>query len=196
MTTLTDIRDRLRIDLADPAGDRWDDAALDRHIHRALRDIDNAVPREATTTLPTTAGSRELDISGIDGLTGVDALEYPAGLAPASYPRFRTWAGVAALQDGVVFRGDDAVVFYTAAHELDESGTTLPVHLEDVLATGAAAYAVLERSPGTLGTVTTGGASVPRDFESIGRSWMAAFRELLHHHRRSRVQSSRLRLPA
>jgi hypothetical protein len=36
MTTLSDIRTRLRQDLGDADSLRWDDDALDRHIARAL----------------------------------------------------------------------------------------------------------------------------------------------------------------
>ena len=39
MTTLPDIRDRIRKDLHDTSEERWTDAQLDRHIERALRDL-------------------------------------------------------------------------------------------------------------------------------------------------------------
>ncbi len=51
MTTLPDIRDRVRSDLRDLDADaaRWSDAELDRHISRALADVSLAAPAEATT---------------------------------------------------------------------------------------------------------------------------------------------------
>lgn len=197
MTTLSDIRDRIRIDLHDESGARWNDDALDRHVARALSDIDHAIPREASVTLETTAGSRELDMSAIEGLIEVEAVEYPAGRYPPEYVPFSQWDQGLTLQGERLPAGDNARVFYTARHDLDDVGTTLPAHLEDVLATGAAAYAILERGPASVDVLTTGGPSVSRDFEAMGRAWMTAFRELLHHHSRARrVRRQRLYVPA
>jgi hypothetical protein len=197
MTTLADIRDRIRIDLDDTAAERWDDETLDRHIARALRDIDNAIPREASALVATTAGSRDIDIAHLATLIQVETVEYPVGRHPPEYVRFDRWDTLLTLDTAAPPAGDDARIFYTAGHELDEVGTTLPAHLEDVLATGAAAYAVLERVPGTLNTLTAGGPAVPAEFASLGRAWMSAFRELLRHHgRANRVRSRRLSTPA
>ena len=59
MTTLTDIRARVRTDLHDEdAGEyRWASAELDRHISHALRDLSLAVPVESKANLEVTAGS-------------------------------------------------------------------------------------------------------------------------------------------
>lgn len=197
MTTLADIRDRIRIDLHDGDADRWDDGALDRHIARALRDIDNAAPRQVTAVVATTSGSRTLDVSALDGLIAVESVEYPTGYHPPALVRFDRWDDALALDIPGVPSGDDARVAYTAAHELDDVGTTLPPHLEDVLATGAAAYAVLERVPATTNVLTHTGPGTPRDFEALGRAWLTAFNELLRHHSlHRRVRPGRLRTPA
>ncbi|MDZ7728590.1 MAG: hypothetical protein U5Q44_10590 [Dehalococcoidia bacterium] len=196
MATITDIRDRLRIDLHDPDGERWNDSALDRHIARALGDITNAIPREASTTLATTPGSRELSLAGISGLVQVEAVEYPVDRYPPVYVGFSHWEDTLSLHTENEPSGGDARIFYTAAHELDGTGTTLPAHLEDVLATGAAAYAVLEQATGATDALTTGD-DVSETFAAQGRAWMSAFRELLYHHgRRNRVRGRRLYVPA
>lgn len=197
MTTISDIRDRLRIDLHDPAGDRWDDDAIDRHILHALRDIDAAIPREASSDIPTTAGSRDISLSGLAGLVAVEAIEYPVDHYPRSDVPFSAWDGGLTLHIPSLPAGGDARVYYTATHELDEMGTSLPAHLEDVLATGAAAYAALEQATATIDTLNTGGSGVSAEFADRGRAWMSAFRELLHHHsRRNRLRSRRLYMPA
>ena len=69
MTTLSDIRDRVRSDLRDLDLDaaRWSDAELARHLTRALADVSLAAPLEATTTIATTAGSREIPTSVLPG---------------------------------------------------------------------------------------------------------------------------------
>ena len=98
MTTLVTFRERLRIDLRDPESLTWADTTLDRHIERALRDLSNAIPREAVAELATTAGSRELDIASLAGLVEVEALEYPAGNFPPEFVRFSRWEDTLTLR--------------------------------------------------------------------------------------------------
>ena len=87
MTTLTDIRARVRTDLHDEdAGEyRWFSAELDRHISHALRELSLAVPVESKATLTVSAGSRDLSLLSLAGLVLVESVEYPAGLFPPSY---------------------------------------------------------------------------------------------------------------
>ena len=65
MTTIADIRARLRKDLhdEDATNYRWTDGELDRHIQHTVREFSLAVPLEAKSALATTAGSRDLSIS-------------------------------------------------------------------------------------------------------------------------------------
>lgn len=197
MTTLTTFRDRLRIDLRDPGALLWDDDTLDRHIDRALRDLSNAVPREAQAILATTASSRDVDIAPLDGLIDVEHAEYPIDRFPPELATFSRWETTLSLHTVNLPAGDDLRMYYTALHVVDEEGSTLPAHLEDVLATGAGAYAVLERAQASVNVLNTGGPAVPRELEAQGRAWMTAFRELLHHHARAnRVRSRRLYVPA
>lgn len=196
MTTLADIRARVRIDLHDPNGDRWDDDAINRHIARALSDIDRAIPYEQTATLATTPGDRDLSLATLDGLVEVEAVEYPAGEYPPEYVAFSRWQDTLTVQGEVTPAGDDARVYYTRTHTLDALGSTLPRYLEDVLATGAAAYAAFEQAAATSDALAVSGEA-PRDFASLGRAWMTAFRQLLlHHARANRVRQRRLYLPA
>lgn len=197
MTTLETFRDRLRLDLADPGELTWDDATLDRHIERALRDLSNAVPREAAALLATTGGSRDIDISALEGLVEVEHVEYPVDQFPPELVRFSRWEETLTLHTTGLPTGDNARIHYTALHVVDAEGSTLPAHLEDVLATGAGAYAVLERAQGSVNVLNTGGPAVPRELEAQGRAWMTAFRELLRHHARAnRVRTKRLYVPA
>lgn len=197
MTTLESLRDRLRLDLRDPDSLTWDDTTLDRHIERALRDLSNAIPREAAADLATTPGSRELDFASLEGLIDIEAVEYPVGHFPPEFVRFSRWEEALTLHSPALPTGDDARIHYTALHVVDSEGSTLPAHLEDVLATGAGAYAVLERAQGSVDVLNTGGPAVPRELEAQGRAWMTAFRELLNHHARARrLRQRRLYVPA
>jgi hypothetical protein len=197
-TTLSDVRDRIRRDLRDlDSGNyRWPDAQLDRHIEHALAELNAAMPREATATIPTTPGSRDLDIGALDGLIDIEAIEYPAGHYPPTFVAFSRWADGVALHVDTLPAGADAVVSYTAAHTLDGAGTTLRPFEVEVLAAGAAAYAAIEQSVALADSLTTSAATVER-FASYGRARLTAFHQLLQHYgRRQRVRGRRLYTPA
>lgn len=197
MTTLTDIRDRLRRDLRDTAQPyQWDDDQLDRHIARSLSDVSLAAPRELSADLPTTPGSRAFDISPLAGLIAIEAIEYPAGQYPPAYTGFSRWAETVTLHTGGLPDGSDARLYYTAAHVLDDGGSTVPTSLEDALATGAAGYAALEYAAFAIDKLNTGDR-VAEQYSAWGRAWLAAFRELLRQHGRGRdVRRGRLTTPA
>lgn len=199
MTTLADIRGRVRKDLGDTTAGayRWTDDQLDRHIERALDELSRSVPREQVATLATTAGSREVDLSGLTGLIEVESVEYPVDSYPPQMPGFSTWADSLTLHVDSLPDGADARVYYTARHVLDASGSTLPAFLEDILAAGAGAYAALEWGIGGIDRLNIGGPEVAKQYESWGRARLTAFRQLLYQHGRSnRLRGRRLYLPA
>ena len=185
MTTIADIRERLRIDLHDPEGTLWPDAALDRHIERALHELSLAIPDERVAIVPTTPGSREISLAGIPGLITVEAVAYPSGRQPPAFVPFERWGGSVTLLAGDVPDGSNAALFITAAHTLDGEGTTLPAHLIDVLATGAAGYATLERALSRTETLNVD-EDVARRYADWGRARLTAFRQLLGEHGRAR----------
>ena len=199
MTTLADIRSRVRTDLhdTDSGAYRWSDADLDRHIARALDDVSRAIPREQSATLATTTGSRDLSLATLAGLIEVEAVEYPAGEFPPAYAGFTAWAGTLSLHTPTVPNGADAKVHYTALHTLDANGSTLPGHLEDLVAAGAGAYAALEWSAFTIDRLNTGGDEVAKQYASWARARLTAFEQLLKHHaRRNAVRPRWLFVPA
>ena len=197
MTSIGDIRDRIRIDIhdTDSGAYRWSDGTLDRHIGHALEEVSLAIPQELRATIATTAGSRDLDVSSLDGLVGVERVEFPAGLTPASFVPFTRWASTLTLNLDCDPTGEDAAISYTARHVLDDDGSTLPPFLEDLVVTGASAYAVLEQSVATVDTLNTG-AHTPDVYAAWARARLIAFRQLLlQYGRDNRVRSRRL-LPA
>lgn len=196
MITLTDIRDRVRSDLSDTNTAVWPDDQLDRHIAHALSDLSLAMPRELSEDIATTAGSRDLDVSALDGLIDVEMVEFPIGRFPPCYPGFASWAQTLTLHTQETPDGEDARVFYTASHELDEDGSTLSDHLAEILVTGAAAYAALELSSGTVNEVTLQPAASER-YAALSRARLTAFRQLLHTYgRKNRVRPRRMYVPA
>ena len=196
MVTLTEVRDRLRLDLSDTGADRWPDEQLDRHIEHALSELSLSMPREVSETVATTAGSRDLDTSELEGLIEVETVEYPIGQFPPVYPGFAAWDQVLTLHVGTAPTGEDAKLFYTAAHTLDDEGSTLPDSAVDILVTGASAYAALELASAHAGVLSLDPAAVER-YAAWSRARLTAFRQLLHTYgRKNRVRQRRMYVPA
>lgn len=193
MTTLSDIRDLVRLDLhdADPASYRWSDDQLDRHIGHAVAEVNLLAPRQLSSTMATTAGDRELDLSSLTGLIGVERVEFPADYYPPCVARFERWGATLTLLLSREPEGQDARIFYTASHTLDDAGSTLPPELESLVAMGAAAFAVTERAVFTAEELNTGGPAVPEQLAAWGRARETAFRQLLRECTRRRRTSSR-----
>ena len=197
---LPEMRTLVRRDLhdEDPAGYRWSDDELDRHIARAVRELSLAVPLEAKAVLTTTAASRDLSLASLADRVSIEAVEYPVGSYPPAYVSFSLWADtLTLLVDSPPLAAQEVNVFYGRLHTLDDTTSTVPAALEDVLATGAAAYAALEWASFASNRVNVGGADVWRSYLVWGQERLAAFAAALARHgRRSGVRARRLYRPA
>jgi hypothetical protein len=199
MTTLADIRTRVRKDLhdIDSGAYRWTDSEIDRHIGRALDELSLAIPQEKSSTVATTAGSRDVSLASISGVIDVEAIEFPAGEFPPAYVGFSRWANTITLHGEREPDGENAKLYYTARHTLDDTGTTLPGHLEELLTTGAGAYAALEWSSFATDRLNMGGPGVADQYAAWARARLTAFRQLLFQQSRAnRVRGRRLYTPA
>ena len=197
---LAAMRSRVRSDLrdTDATSERCSNDELTRHLQRALQELSLAAPLEATTTLLTTAGSRDLDISALAGRVTIDAVEYPTGQYPAAFGAYSVWGDTLTLLTGDEPGGGESVaVYYSALHTLDEAGTTLPAALEDLAVTGAGAYAALEWASFATNRVNLGGTETWRHYHIWAQERLATFaRALAKHGRERRVRSRRLYRPA
>jgi hypothetical protein len=197
---LSEMRDRLRKDLhdEDAANQRWTDAELDRHIQRATHEFSLSLPLEAKATLSTTADSRDLSIAGLTDLVAIEAAEYPVENYPPTYVPFSIWLStLTMLIDSPPGAVEDVNVYHTKLHILDETTSTVPARFEDVVATGAAAYAALEWASFATNRVNVGGQDVWRDYLTWGQQGLAEFqRALARHGRRNTVRVRRLYRPA
>ena len=197
---LSGMRARLRTDLhdEDAANFRWTDAELDRHIDRTVREFSLALPLEATATLTTAAGSRDLSIASLSDLVAIEAVEYPVGEYPPSFVRYSVWLNtLTMLIDGMPSAGEDVSVYHTTLHTLDVSSSTIPPRFEDVIAGGAGGYAAVEWSSFATNRVNVGGQDVWRDYLTWGRERLADFqRDLAKHGRRNALRVRRLYRPA
>ncbi len=200
MTTITDIRGRVRTDLHDEDSQdyRWTDAELDRHIGRAVNELSLAIPLEAKATLTTAAGSRDVSIAGLSDRVAVEAVEYPAGKYPPAYVRFSIWMDTLTMHiDGVPVAGETVAVHYTRPHTLDAAGSTVPPPLEELVATGAAGYAALEWASFATNRINVGGEEVCRQYLAWGQDRISAFLSgLAERGRRNTVRARSLYTPS
>ena len=197
---LPTMRTRVRRDLhdEDSANYQWTDNELDRHIQRALDEVSLAAPRELKSTLTTTAASRDLSLATLTNLVSVETVESPTGVYPPTYVRFSVWAGtLTLLVDSVPSGSEDVDVYYGAIHILDATTSTLPTHVEDLVATGADAFAALEWSSFATNRINVGGEQVWRQYLTWGQDRMAAFlRRLAELGRKNAVRVRSLYVPA
>ena len=197
---LAQMRSRVRRDLKDedPASYRWSDAELDRHIDRALREFSLAIPREVQAVLTTTAGSRELSLAALSDRVVVEVVEYPRGRYPPVYVPFSLWGDtLTLLVDGAPSGGEEVVAYYGKEHTLDATTSTIPAHLEEVVAMGGEAYACLEWASFAINRVTTGGRETWRDYLTFGERQLAAFMAALARYgRRGGLRARGLYRPA
>lgn len=196
---LTEMRSIVRRDLhdEDATNYRWSDDEIARHITHAVRELSEAIPHEQRATLATTTGSREIDISSLTNRVMVQAVEYPAGRFPRSHQRFSLWVDSICLLGDEVPDGSDAYIYYGKLHTLDESSSTVPSHLEDVIAGGACGHAAMEWATFAINRVNIGGDTTTREFQSWGKEKLRYFRgELRRLGRRNRARLSQLYQPA
>jgi hypothetical protein len=189
------MRTRVRRDLhdEDPANQRWTDDELDRHVERAVRELSLAIPLEARATLTTS-----VSLASLSDLVAVEAVEYPVDMYPPSYIPFSLWANTLTLLVDARPPGDESVnVYYGQMHTLDASSSTIPPHLEELVASGAAAYAALEWASFATNRINVGGQDVWRQYLTWGQERLAVFSQALaKHSRRNAVRVRQLYTPA
>jgi hypothetical protein len=183
--TLTQLRAAVRRDLRDedPGDCRWSDGERDRHIYHALRELSQAIPREAEAALPTVEGSREVDLSSLTDLVMVESVEYPLDRTPPGYRRFEVWGGALVPLDGDLPDGSDCGLRYGALHTLDEEGSTVSARFEDLLALAAVGHALMAWGAFTANRISLGGEQTSATFVAQGQQRLDRFRSQLRAHR-------------
>ena len=195
---LSEMRTIVRRELhnEDSGNYRWSNDELDRHIARAVKQLSEAIPRQQKATITTSAGSREIDISGLADRVMLQAVEYPVGRFPKSYQRFSLWGDSVTLLGDEVPNGGSACIYYGKLHTLDAESSSIPAVYEDLAATGAAGYAAVELAAFSINRVNTGGMQTPGNFLAWGQSRLDYFRqELKRLGRRQRARINQLYRP-
>jgi hypothetical protein len=192
---LNTMRSILRRDLKDEdsANYRWSDDELDRHIAHAVKEFSEAVPLPAKATLPTTLGSRVIDVSSLTDRVMVEAVEYPVDKFPPGYQRFALWGHALTLFGDEAPDGSNCNVYYGMLHTLDAQGSTIPTKHEDLIAIGAEGYAAIEWANYAINRVSLGGTTTPGEFLNWGNQRLKQFRsELKRLGRRNLVRVRQL----
>ena len=174
---LSDMRTIVRRELHDEdAGNyRWTNDVLDRHIARAVGQFSIALPVEDTTLIATTPGSREISIATLTTRVMVEAVEYKTGLFPPSYQRFALWGSALTLLSDAVPDGANAKVFYGKLHTLDAATSTIPTQHENLVALGAAGFALVEWASYAVNRVNIGGEDTARAYRLEGEARLRRF---------------------
>jgi hypothetical protein len=185
---LSDMRTLVRRDLKDedPSNYRWQDNEIDRAIGRAVVELSRYCPREMKSTIATVDGSRDIDISTLTDRVSVDKIEFPAVEHPRQFQRFSIYADTITLIDDVEGDGEDCYIYWSKVHTLDGSTSTIPSYLEDVLALGATAYAVLAQTQYRVDVAGHGGEQADRDYQSWGAAMLKEFKAQLKRFGRGR----------
>jgi hypothetical protein len=184
---LTDMRTLVRRDLKDEDNFnyRWQDNEIDRAIARAVAELSRYVPREMKSTIATVASSREIDISTLTDRVGVDRVEFPVGETPRSFQRFSVYSDIITFIGDVEGDGEDCYIYWGKVHTMGAT-STIPSYLEDVLALGAAAYAVLVQTQYRTDTAGFGGERADTDYQSWGTAMLKEFKAQLKRFGRGR----------
>ena len=185
---LSSMRILVRRDLKDEDNSnyRWQDNEIDRAIQRAVAELSRYVPREMKSTIATIDGSREIDIATLTDRVSVDRVEFPAGETPRQFQRFVLYSDNVTLVGDTKGNGEDCYIYWGKVHTLDGSISTIPSHLEDVLALGAAAYAVLAQAQYRSDVAGIGGDRVDTDYQSWGSTMLNEFKSQLQRFGRGR----------
>ena len=182
------MRTLLRRDLKDEDNSsyRWQDNELDRAIQRAVAELSRYIPREMTSTLATGSNSREINIATLVDRVSVDRIEFPVARTPRQFQRFVVYADTVFLTGDVAGDGTDCCIYWGKVHTLDDSASTIPGCLEDVLALGAAAYAVLSQAQYRTDIAGIGGERADTDYEGWGKAMLKEFKARLRRFGRGR----------
>lgn len=194
---LVAMRDSLRRDLHDPAGERWADDVLERHILRAVAEYSQAFPDPQTAALTATPGSRDLSIAGLADLVRIDAVEYPIGLYPRSFAGWQAWDQVLTLLiDAAPAAADPVTVHWGSAHACTTAACTIPTPDIDLVLTGAAGYAAQEWAAYATNRVNVDRTAVEHYATLAQRNLDHFHVELARRPRRSRLVRRALTAPA
>ena len=160
MTVLADLRDLVEADLDDAGNAVWTTDEIDRAMTKALREYSQVRPQQVIGTITVAAASREVSITTLTDLTRIVRVWHPYTVAspedPPEWRQWEMWLTTLYILDGAKPAISDVVrVYYHKPHTIEDldsgAATTVAAEDEELVVTGAGAYAALEKSRGSVG---------------------------------------------
>lgn len=186
-TTLTALRDRVEVQLADAGNVTWSTADLDEALRQALDAYSLRMPRRTVVSLTLTQAGREIDVSSLT-FTSIEHVWWLHDVSRSGYPpryvTFEVWPGplLYVTDPAEPAAGDVLRLWITTHHTLDgldgATTTTVPEEHATLLAQGAAAFAVLQRRVLVSETLNDN-EWAPRNLKEWAEARMAEFRRQL-----------------
>jgi hypothetical protein len=172
---------RVRRDLKDEdaANYQWTDDEIERHIERALSEFSFAMPLDQVTVKATTPADWTIDISSLTDREKINAVEYPIGLQPTSWVKFALWGDIITLKEGITPDGSNCNIYWGKMHTLDGSSSTIPTKWEEIVAIGAAGFALVAWADYAVNQVNLGGSDTPESYISSGNLKLEHFRSVM-----------------
>jgi len=176
---LTEMRARVRQDLQDEddANYRWTNDQVDGAIDRVVLEFSLVKPIQQQDDIATVESSRDIDISSLSGLIGVESVEFPIGENPSYYQKFRIWQDTIQMADEG--DGDDARVRWYKEHTLDAESSTIPTQLEEIIVLGATGYLASSASVYTVDKATIAGKWATINFLKWGQTRLDRYEKKL-----------------
>jgi hypothetical protein len=190
---------RVRRDLKDEDAEnyQWTDDEIERHISRALSELSYAWPNTKKSVLATTPDEWTVDISTLTDRIRIDGVEYPVGQRPMSRVRYSLWAEILTIVDGSKPDGSNCNIYWGQMHTLDSEISTIPTRWEELVAIGAAGFALVAWADYSVNQVNLGGADTPESYISSGNLKLKHFRQVLKRQgKRGGVLATQLYTPA
>jgi len=176
---LATMRARVREDLQDEDAQnyRWTNEQVDGAIQRVVREFSIVHPIQQQDDIATTESSRDIDISGLSGLIGVESVEFPIGLNPSYYQKFRIWQDTIQMDDEG--DGSNARVRWYKEHTLDAESSTIPSQFEEIIVLGATGYLATSASVYTVDKATIAGKWATINFLKWGKERLDRYEKKL-----------------
>jgi hypothetical protein len=175
---LATMRARVREDLQDEddANYRWTNDQVDGAIERVVKEFSIVSPIQQQDDIATVENSRDIDISSLSDLVGVESVEFPIGENPSHYQKFRIWQDTLQMDDEG--DGGDARVRWYKEHTLAES-STIPSQFEEIIVLGATGYLATSASVYTVDKATIAGKWATINFLKWGEQRLDRYQKKL-----------------
>jgi hypothetical protein len=170
------VRQSLKDEFLTGVGYTWGDDELQLIADQVVMEVSTFSPRIVKETLTTTA-SREIDVSTLYDLIGVDEVEYPVGATPAKFVNFNLKGDtLVLLMPSVPSAGQSIVIWAKETHQLTPTASSLRPQEEVLVMRGIIAIAAINKARELINQVNLGGAGAAQELENWGLRRLAEYK--------------------